>query len=102
VVTRPIEPLGRDLGYLPGTLEEKMSPWIAPIKDNLAFLLSKGKKGGKRETDIDKDPYINLLFAEGKIEIEAVTYIRGRSIPNSFIIIDEAQNLTVHEDRLVR
>ena len=98
VVTRPIEPLGRDLGYLPGTLEEKMSPWIAPIKDNLAFLISKGKKGGpKRETDIKNDPYINLLFAEGKIEIEAVTYIRGRSIPNSFIIIDEAQNLTVHQ-----
>lgn len=97
VVTRPIEPLGRDLGYLPGTLEEKMAPWIAPIKDNLAFLLSKGKKGGKRSEDIDKDPYINLLFSEGKIEIEAVTYIRGRSIPNSFIIIDEAQNLSPHE-----
>jgi PhoH-like ATPase len=97
VVTRPIEPLGRDLGYLPGTLEEKMAPWIAPIKDNLAFLLSKGKKGGKRSEDIDKDPYINLLFSEGKIEIEAVTYIRGRSIPNSFMIIDEAQNLSPHE-----
>jgi len=96
VVTRPIEPLGRDLGYLPGTLEEKMAPWIAPIKDNLAFLLSKGKKG-KRSEDIENDPYINLLFSEGKIEIEAVTYIRGRSIPNSFIIIDEAQNLTVHQ-----
>lgn len=97
VVTRPIEPLGRDLGHLPGTLEEKMAPWIAPIKDNLAFLLSKGKKGSKRTEDIKNDPYINLLFAEGKIEIEAVTYIRGRSIPNSFIIIDEAQNLTVHQ-----
>ena len=97
VVTRPIEPLGRDLGYLPGTLEEKMAPWIAPIKDNLAFLISKGKKGTKRSEGVDKDPYINLLFAEGKIEIEAVTYIRGRSIPNSFIIIDEAQNLTSHQ-----
>jgi PhoH-like ATPase len=98
VVTRPIEPLGRDLGYLPGTLEEKMAPWIAPIKDNLGFLLSgKGKKGEKRNQDVDKDPYINLLFAEGKLEIEAVTYIRGRSIPNSFIIIDEAQNLSPHE-----
>ncbi len=97
VVTRPIEPVGRDIGYLPGTIEEKMAPWIAPIKDNLAFLISKGKKGGKHTADIDKDPYINLLFAEGKIEIEAVTYIRGRSIPNAFIIIDEAQNLTVHQ-----
>jgi PhoH-like ATPase len=100
VVTRPIEPLGRDIGFLPGTFEEKMAPWIAPIRDNLGFLLShkgkNGKKGGVVK-DVEGDPYINLLFEQKKIEIEAVAYIRGRSIPNSFIIIDEAQNLSVHQ-----
>lgn len=98
VVTRPIEPLGRDIGFLPGTFEEKMAPWIAPIRDNLGFLLShKGKSGKKGAKDIESDPYINMLFEQKKIEIEAVAYIRGRSIPNSFIIIDEAQNLSVHQ-----
>ena len=98
VVTRPIEPLGRDIGFLPGTFEEKMAPWIAPIRDNLGFLLSnKGKNGKKPSKDFAGDPYINMLFEEKKIEIEAVAYIRGRSIPNSFIIIDEAQNLSVHQ-----
>ncbi len=98
VVTRPIEPLGRDIGFLPGTFEEKMAPWIAPIRDNLGFLLShKSKNGKKPPKDLDGDPYINLLFEQKKIEIEAVAYIRGRSIPNSFIIIDEAQNLSVHQ-----
>jgi PhoH-like ATPase len=98
VVTRPIEPLGRDIGFLPGTFEEKMAPWIAPIRDNLGFLLShKGKNGKKSAKDVESDPYINLLFEQKKIEIEAVAYIRGRSIPNSFIIIDEAQNLSIHQ-----
>lgn len=97
VVTRPIEPLGRDIGFLPGTYEEKMAPWIAPIRDNLGFLMSGRGKGKKEAKDITSDPYINLLFENKKIEIEAITYIRGRSIPNSFIIIDEAQNLTIHQ-----
>jgi PhoH-like ATPase len=105
VVSRPIEPLGRDLGYLPGTMEEKMTPWIAPIRDNLDFLLSV-KKDAKGNTDKNpkntfsnskENPYMDLLFEEGKLEIEAVTYIRGRSIPNAYILIDEAQNLTVHQ-----
>lgn len=102
VVTRPIEPLGRDIGYLPGTMEEKMAPWIAPIRDNLEFLLGAKKRGsgkGSRERTPDgkRDPYVDMLFEEGKIEIEAVTYIRGRSIPNAYILIDEAQNLTIHQ-----
>ncbi len=95
VVTRPIEPLGRDIGFLPGTYQEKMQPWIAPIRDNLEFLMSHKSRGKKDSKDID--PYISLLFESGKIEIEAITYIRGRSIPNSFIIIDEAQNLSNHQ-----
>ena len=85
IVSRPIQPLGRDLGFLPGTIEEKMEPWLAPIQDNLQFLM-----GNNKTTLRD---YIE----RGTIEIEALTYIRGRSIANAYIIIDEAQNLTNHE-----
>ena len=85
IVSRPIQPLGKDIGFLPGTLEEKMDPWLMPIKDNLEFLL-----GNDRDT-------VKMYFEKGIIEIEAITYIRGRSITNAFIIIDEAQNLTRHE-----
>jgi PhoH-like ATPase len=85
VVSRPIQPMGRDIGFLPGTMEEKMAPWVAPIRDNLEFLMANDKT--TLETYLDR----------GKIEVEALTYIRGRSIANAFIIIDEAQNLTAHE-----
>tara|TARA_R100001594_G_scaffold148761_1_gene204739 strand:+ start:2953 stop:4260 length:1308 start_codon:yes stop_codon:yes gene_type:complete len=85
VVSRPVQPLGKDIGYLPGTLEEKMRPWLMPIQDNLDFLMN-----GKKST-------MEIFFEDGTIEIEALTYIRGRSISNAFIIIDEAQNLSVHE-----
>jgi len=85
IVSRPVQPMGRDIGFLPGTLEEKMMPWIAPIQDNLEFLM-----GDKKET-------LNHLQETGTIEVEALTFIRGRSIANAFIIIDEAQNLSMHE-----
>lgn len=85
LVSRPIQPMGKDLGFLPGTLEEKMNPWIAPLNDNLEFLFD----GDVRTLEMFKE--------SGIIQIEALTYIRGRSIPNSFIIIDEAQNLSAHE-----
>ena len=85
LISRPIQPMGKDLGYLPGTMEDKMSPWIAPIKDNLQFLM-----------DDDKEA-MALYFSKGIIDVEAITYIRGRSISNALIIIDEAQNLTAHE-----
>ena len=85
IVSRPVQPLGKDIGFLPGTMEEKMTPWLAPIQDNLQFLMGNDKL--TLETYMEK----------GKIEIEALTYIRGRSISNAFMIIDEAQNLTVHE-----
>lgn len=107
IITRPVQPLGRDIGFLPGTLEEKMDPWIAPIRDNLNFLVGnkfaggkkfKSKKDGDDHTAVFKrDPYLDALFEDGRIEIEAITFIRGRSIPNSFIIIDESQNLSMHE-----
>tara|TARA_R110000824_G_scaffold54643_24_gene150920 strand:- start:6168 stop:7496 length:1329 start_codon:yes stop_codon:yes gene_type:complete len=85
VVSRPVEPMGRDIGFLPGTIEEKMAPWLAPIQDNLEFLM-----GNEKET-------LDMYIEAGKIQVEALTYIRGRSIANSYIIIDEAQNLTSHE-----
>ena len=85
VVSRPVQPLGKDIGYLPGTMEEKMRPWLMPIQDNLDFLMN-GKKNN-----------MEMFFEDGTIQVEALTYIRGRSISNAFIIIDEAQNLTMHE-----
>jgi|TARA_R110000824_G_scaffold31153_7_gene101721 PhoH-like ATPase len=84
IITRPVQPLGRDIGFLPGTIEEKMMPWIAPLRDNLEYLF-----GDKTALDIQME--------QGTIEIEAMTYIRGRSISNAFMIVDEAQNLTAHE-----
>ena len=85
IVSRPVQPLGKDIGFLPGTMEEKMTPWLAPIEDNLQYLM-----GNDKET-------LQMYMNKGVIEIEALTYIRGRSISNAFIIIDEAQNLTNHE-----
>jgi PhoH-like ATPase len=84
IITRPVQPMGRDIGFLPGTIEEKMMPWIAPIRDNLEFLFG------------DKTA-LHMQMEQGVIEIEAMTYIRGRSISNAFMIVDEAQNLTAHE-----
>ena len=89
IVSRPIQPLGKDIGFLPGTMEEKMSPWLAPIEDNLRFLM------GNDKTTLE------MYMQSGVIEIEALTYIRGRSIANAFIIIDEAQNLTAHEIKTI-
>ena len=88
IVSRPVQPLGKDIGFLPGTMEEKMLPWLMPIQDNLKFLM------GDRTS-------LEMYIDKGKIEIEALTYIRGRSIANAFMIIDEAQNLTMHEIKTI-
>ena len=85
IVSRPVQPMGKDIGFLPGTLEEKMEPWLAPIRDNLQYLLGNDKM------------MVQDYLERGIIEIEALSYIRGRSIANAYIIIDEAQNLTRHE-----
>lgn len=92
IVSRPIQPLGNDVGFLPGTLEEKMEPWIAPIKDNLEFLF-----GNKRNFKQN----LRSLKEKGLIEVEAITYIRGRSISNAYIILDECQNISMHELKTV-
>jgi PhoH-like ATPase len=88
IVSRPVQPLGKDIGFLPGTMQEKMLPWLMPIQDNLKFLM------GDRTS-------LEMYMEKGKIEIEALTYIRGRSIANAFVVIDEAQNLTKHEIKTI-
>lgn len=103
IVTKPVQPVGKDLGYLPGTLEEKMEPWIAPIRDNINYLMGNQKSSKKKLSSdgvskrSDGEYYLALLQEKGLIEVEAITYIRGRSISNAFIIIDECQNLSIHE-----
>jgi PhoH-like ATPase len=89
VVSRPVMPMGKDLGFLPGSMEEKMAPWLAPVQDNLKFLT------GNDQTTLDD------YMERGIIEMEALTYIRGRSIANAYIVIDEAQNLTAHEIKTI-
>jgi PhoH-like ATPase len=93
MVSRPIMPLGKDIGYLPGSKDEKLASWMQPVSDNLQFLVDP-----KLEHSGDKVQY---LYDTGVVEAEAVTYIRGRSLPKLFIIIDEAQNLTPHEVKTV-
>ena len=89
VVSRPVQPLGKDIGFLPGTMEEKMMPWLKPIQDNIQFIVGSDKM------------MLESLMESGAVELEALTYIRGRSISNAFIIIDEAQNLTAHEVKTI-
>jgi PhoH-like ATPase len=106
LVSRPVYPLGRDIGFLPGDIEEKLNPWMQPIYDNVEFLLgfNKDAKDPKDPRD-KKNSGSNRSYAEmlelGYIEIEPLTYIRGRSIPNQYMIVDEAQNLTPHEVKTI-
>jgi PhoH-like ATPase len=95
LVSRPIFPLGRDIGYLPGDIEEKLNPWMQPIYDNLELLLGLNKTDKK-----DGRSYAELVDL-GFVEIEPLTYIRGRSLPNVYMIVDEAQNLTPHEIKTI-
>ena len=91
LVSRPIFPMGKDLGYLPGQMDEKLSPWMQPIFDNLRLI-----------TDTSENNYnYKALMDQGLIEVEALTYIRGRSIPKQYFIVDEAQNLTPHEIKTI-
>ncbi|MCA9507525.1 MAG: PhoH family protein [Myxococcales bacterium] len=96
LVSRPIFPLGRDLGYLPGTVEEKLNPWMQPIFDNVEFIM--GRSHFSRQQH--KRSYQELIELD-LLQIEPLTYIRGRSIASQFMIIDEAQNLTPHEVKTI-
>jgi PhoH-like ATPase len=95
LVSRPVMPMGRDLGYLPGDVKEKLNPWMQPIFDNLEFLLVAG--GGKRRGMRGYEE----LFESGQLQVEPLTYIRGRSLPQQYVIVDEAQNLTPHEVKTI-
>ena len=92
LVSRPIFPMGRDIGYLPGDVEQKLNPWMQPIFDNVEFLMGADKKAAGRAQE---------LINQGMVNIEPLTYIRGRSIPNQYLIVDESQNLTPHEIKTI-
>ncbi|MEK7850284.1 MAG: PhoH family protein, partial [Deltaproteobacteria bacterium] len=97
LVSRPIFPLGKDVGYLPGTLEEKLTPWMQPIFDNLELLFGLERKDKEKRMPYNYKELIN----QGVLQLEPLTYIRGRSIPNQYMIVDEAQNLTPHEIKTI-
>lgn len=101
LVARPIMPLGRDIGYLPGDKDEKLTAWMQPIFDNLTYLMS--TRGAPMQTADSQtsEQRIRKLMADGKLVLEPLTYIRGRSIPHQFMIVDEAQNLTPHEIKTI-
>jgi PhoH-like ATPase len=93
LVTRPVVPVGKDIGYLPGEKQAKMSNWMQPLFDNLEYILGVHKR--------DKAKSVDQMLKDKQIEIEALSYIRGRSLPNQYIVIDEAQNLTPHEIKTI-
>jgi PhoH-like ATPase len=95
LVSRPIVPLGKDIGYLPGTKEEKLYHWMQPIYDNLEVLCQNVNGEANAKSSLE------WIMESGKIEMEAVTYIRGRTLPKAYMIIDEAQNLTPHEIKTI-
>ena len=92
LVSRPVMPMGRDIGYLPGDVDEKLNPWMQPIFDNLEFLYGHGKR--------DNSAFHELIEG-GLVQVEPLTYIRGRSLPHQYLIVDEAQNLTPHEIKTI-
>ncbi|WP_319415092.1 PhoH family protein [Marispirochaeta aestuarii] len=93
LVSRPVIPMGKDIGYLPGAKNEKLSHWMQPLFDNLEYILSVYKKQNIKSVD--------SLLNNNLLELEALTYIRGRSLPDQYIIIDEAQNLSPHEIKTI-
>ncbi|MDH5298258.1 MAG: PhoH family protein [Desulfobulbaceae bacterium] len=99
LVSRPIIPMGKDLGYMPGDKDEKLAHWMQPIFDNLTYLM--GLNAAKHEGEESVRLKVDKLLHEHIVEMEALTYIRGRSIPNQYVIIDEAQNLTPHEIKTI-
>ena len=101
LVSRPIIPMGKDLGFMPGDKDEKLAHWMQPIFDNLTFLLSShGRKPVEGESASVRQK-IDKMMNDNVIELEALTYIRGRSIPHQYVIVDEAQNLTPHEVKTI-
>ena len=103
---RPIMPLGRDIGYLPGDKDEKLTAWMQPIFDNIAYLMSNrltqdGNNHPQHTSPSSVEQRISQLLDTGQVVLEPLTYIRGRSIPHQFMIVEEAQNLTPHEVKTI-
>jgi PhoH-like ATPase len=102
---RPIMPLGRDIGYLPGDKDQKLTAWMQPIFDNMSYLLSNRLSGDsehKHAASLSSvEQRIKQLMESGQVVLEPLTYIRGRSIPHQFMIVDESQNLTPHEVKTI-
>ncbi|MCF7858073.1 MAG: PhoH family protein [Candidatus Cloacimonetes bacterium] len=104
IVSRPVSPLGKDIGYLPGSKSDKFNPWMQPIFDNMEILLTNRNEQTDNENGKifgKKQPGLNDYLDFGFIELEPLTYIRGRSLPDQYIIVDEAQNLTPHEMKTI-
>lgn len=101
LVARPIMPMGRDIGYLPGDKDEKLISWMQPIFDNLSYLLSTRGHPMQAPESHTTEQRINRLIGDGRLVLEPLTYIRGRSIPHQFMIVDEAQNLSPHEVKTI-
>lgn len=95
IIYRPIQPVGNDIGYLPGTMEEKLAPWFSAIMDNMEMLFTPKNGGGDWKRELE------MYQKKGKIEMEAITYIRGRSIPNAIILVDECQNLSKEDVKTI-
>lgn len=98
LVSRPVIPMGKDIGFLPGDLQEKMNPWMQPIFDNLEILVPSDPKS---RSGNPKAPGYTYLIDTGMLQVEALTFIRGRSLPQMFFLVDEAQNLSAHEIRTI-
>ena len=98
LVSRPIFPMGRDIGYLPGDVEQKLNPWMQPIYDNIDFLFG---STDRKVTRRGAGKGCQELMNQGLLQIEPLTYIRGRTIPKQFLIVDEAQNLSPHEIKTI-
>ncbi|RYZ62890.1 MAG: PhoH family protein, partial [Proteobacteria bacterium] len=103
LVSRPVFPLGKDIGFLPGDIEEKLNPWMQPIYDNIDFLFGTSATGGTKGAGGRRGAGRGCqeLMNQGLLQIEPLTYIRGRSIPNQYLIVDESQNLTPHEIKTI-
>ena len=97
-IYRPVIPMGRDIGFLPGSEQEKLLPWMQPIYDNLEFLLAEGGGNGSKKSGNNR---LDYLLDANILDIRALAYIRGRSLPQQFIVVDEAQNLTPHEAKTI-
>ena len=95
--SRPVMPMGRDIGFLPGDIDDKLRPWMQPIHDNVELLLTLGSRREKSKRTRGATELIDM----GLLEVEPLTYIRGRSLPNQYMVIDEAQNLTPHEVKTI-